>query len=38
MMEQDIEHVFKNMLHEQSSSISKVKLLQPDSPAIVSSQ
>lgn len=38
MMEQDIEHVFKNMLHEQSSSISKVKFLQPDSPAIVSSQ
>ena len=37
MMEQDIEHVFKNMLHEQSSSISKVKFLQPDSPAIVSS-
>lgn len=36
MMEQDTEHVFKYMLHKQSS-ISKVKFLQPDSPAIVSS-
>ena len=36
-MKRDIEHVLKNMLHDQSFSLSKVKFLQPDSPAIVSS-
>lgn len=33
-MEQDIEHVLKNIHHEQSS-FSKVNLMQPDSPVTI---